>query len=121
MIYTCLYFKLEIIETNTSTMRQIVDRYFSNKWVISLHVELLVDLRVKWTPFKAASNAISNTINFESIQLATKAANSIQQIHLPSGLLSVENMGDYSKLIFEYNNALRWLILHFGIFFNNYK
>lgn len=82
-----------------------------------MHIELFVDLRVKWASFNAASTAISNIINSNTVhRIAAQNASLINEFQLPSGLLSVENICDYSELILKYNNVLRWLVLHSGIF-----
>ncbi|KAI1708257.1 hereditary spastic paraplegia protein strumpellin domain-containing protein [Ditylenchus destructor] len=115
MIYTCLYFKPDYLQNQYAFMRQIVDKYFADKWILSLHFELKVDICQKWDSYKAASGALSNTVDTSVISRnASGKSAAIRALQLPGGLLSVENFGDYSKVILEYNNHLRWLILHSG-------
>uniref|UniRef100_A0A915DKT2 WASH complex subunit strumpellin n=1 Tax=Ditylenchus dipsaci TaxID=166011 RepID=A0A915DKT2_9BILA len=113
MIYTCLYFKPDHLHNQFNVMRQIVDKYFADKWVISLHLELKVNLCDKWDGYKAASAALQNTIHSTTVaRNAAEKAQTIRAYQLPSALLAVENLGDYGKLISEYNAHLRWLVLH---------
>lgn len=80
---------------------------------------LKVNLREKWIRYKAAASAIGGVINepLAMNSVALENIKSIRSIQLPSGLLTVESFGDYSRQIVEYDTCLRWLILHFCMFF----
>lgn len=48
-------------------MREIVDKHFSDNWVIPYYLGYIVDLTYWWEPYKAARNAIQNTLDPEYI------------------------------------------------------
>ena len=48
-------------------MREIVDKHFSDNWVISFFMGFLVDLEEQFQPYKSARLAIKNTLEKEHI------------------------------------------------------
>uniref|UniRef100_A0A914YUC6 Uncharacterized protein n=1 Tax=Panagrolaimus superbus TaxID=310955 RepID=A0A914YUC6_9BILA len=113
MIYVSLYFHPEILYNQQGIMRQIIDKYFQDRWIISLHIELTANLVEKWIEYPAAKNVFSTTLESGSIgRKATDFGNRLRTVSIPGGLLTVEQLGEYGKLIFEHNHILRWLILH---------
>uniref|UniRef100_A0A914EH19 Uncharacterized protein n=1 Tax=Acrobeloides nanus TaxID=290746 RepID=A0A914EH19_9BILA len=62
MIYVCLFFKSDILHNQFSIMRQIVDKYFQSDYIIPIHLELTVNLMLKWEPYKAASSTLQTEI-----------------------------------------------------------
>ncbi|KAH7717069.1 WASH complex [Aphelenchoides avenae] len=117
MMYTCLFFKPDILHNQFSTMRQIVDKYFLEQWVVPIHVELTVNLIDKWDGYKAANAALMNTIDQSNVTRRTALkADKLRSLTLPAGLLSVESLDEYGRLIGVYNLHLQWLTLHYGDF-----
>ena len=94
-------------------MRQIVDKYFQDRWIIPLHAELTANLVEKWREYPAAKSVFSAALDSGMIgRKATDFGNRLRSLAIPGGLLTVEQLGEYGKLIFEQNHILRWLILH---------
>ena len=52
MLYVILYMAPNILTREMSTMREIVDKHFSDNWVISYYMGVTVDLTEVWEPFK---------------------------------------------------------------------
>lgn len=43
-------------------MREIVDKFFPDNWVLSYYMGLTVNLIEAWEPYKAAKQALNNTL-----------------------------------------------------------
>ena len=113
MIYVILFFHPDILHNQQGIMRQIIDKYFQDRWIIPLHIELTANLTEKWSSFKAANLILSSILDTNLItRKSTEYGTKLRSIIIPAGLLSIDSLGDYGKLIFEYNHVLKWLILH---------
>ena len=53
MLYVLLYFVPETLRQETALMREIVDKYFCDNWVISLYLGHIVWLPEAWDGYKA--------------------------------------------------------------------
>lgn len=49
-------------------MREIVDKYFPDNWVISLYMGHTVNLVETWDSFKAAKSALNNTLEIVNVK-----------------------------------------------------
>ncbi|KAJ1470741.1 WASH complex, subunit strumpellin [Baffinella frigidus] len=81
ILYIVLFFVPSVLHKESAMMREIVDKHFSDNWVISFYMGLLsarvtghadaeancprfvVDLSVMWEPYKAAHTALKNTLD----------------------------------------------------------
>ncbi|CAK5066798.1 unnamed protein product [Meloidogyne enterolobii] len=114
-VYICLYFEEghQTLKNQFSIMRQLIDNYFNDRWILHFHVDFKVNLHEKWEGYKAASAALQNVRELWPIsKLASSHLNIVQTPRFPSGLLSLEKFGNYKKIIEEFNTSLKWLILH---------
>jgi WASH complex subunit strumpellin len=68
MLYVLLYFNPKILESKRSRMREIVDKHFSDNWVIPYYLGYYVDLCQWWEPYQAANLAIKNTTELTNIR-----------------------------------------------------
>ena len=66
MLYVILYFSPTILMSNKHKMREIVDRHFNDNWIIALYMGVDVDLSVEWKQYKAATQALKNTMDIEN-------------------------------------------------------
>ncbi|KAL3103632.1 hypothetical protein niasHS_000268 [Heterodera schachtii] len=115
-LYVCLYFEPghDTLNNQFTTMRQIIDHFFANRWILHLHVDFQVNLFQKWGRFKAANAAIASTWDASRANtFAEMHFSTIRSATFPtSGLLSLEMFDDYDKMLRAMNGAIKWLILH---------
>lgn len=68
MLYVCLYFCPQVLHSQGSQMREIVDKFFCDNWTISVYMGMTVNLVDAWLDFKAARSAIENVISPPAIK-----------------------------------------------------
>ncbi|KAE9554597.1 hypothetical protein FO519_002157 [Halicephalobus sp. NKZ332] len=113
MIYVILFFHPDILHNQQGTMRQVVDKFFQERWIIPLHIELTANLMEKWVFFKSANFVLNSVLDSSVItRKSTEFGSKLRSMVIPGGLLNIDNLGEYGKLVFEFNFYLRWLILH---------
>lgn len=123
MLYVILYFEAEILHNQQAKMREIVDKHFPDNWVISVYMGMTVNLLDAWSPYKAASTALNNTLEAGNIrEQASKYANKLEKLHIPlekylkEGVLTEEfvldNIPKMMNVMRDSNVTLRWLMLH---------
>lgn len=104
-------------------MREIVDKYFPDNWVISLYMGFLVNLVESWEPFKAAKMALNNTLETVNIRsYANMYGASVPHLLkastqiLKEGNLTSENVineiNNITSILRDCNVTIRWLMLH---------
>lgn len=62
MLYVCLFFTPATLHSQTAKMREIVDRFFPDNWVISYYMGMTANLIDSWESYKAAKQALNNTL-----------------------------------------------------------
>ncbi|CAD2215439.1 Hereditary spastic paraplegia protein strumpellin, putative [Angomonas deanei] len=67
LLYTLLFFCPDILELNKPVMREIVDKHFSDNWVINYYLGFTADLTFVWNDFPAAKTAIEQTVQLENV------------------------------------------------------
>ncbi|XP_047110859.1 LOW QUALITY PROTEIN: WASH complex subunit 5 [Schistocerca piceifrons] len=123
MLYVCLFFDPNVLHNQTAKMREIVDRFFPDNWVISIYMGITVNLIDSWEHFKAAKTALTNTLEMSNVrEYACKYSSRLQKLIpqtqqlLKEGVLVEENVLDHvskvTNIIRECNVTLRWLMLH---------
>lgn len=123
MLYVCLYFSPNILHSQTSVMREIVDKYFPDNWVISIYMGFTVNLVETWDSFKAAKSALNNTLEIANVKnFANIYGSSLPDLLKSSAQLlkegSITNeslLRDINKIINVLRNCnvvLRWMMLH---------
>lgn len=123
MLYVILYFAPDILHTQQAKMREIVDKHFPDNWVISIYMGMTVNLVEVWTPYKAASTALANSLDVANVrEQATRFADKLQKVYpqvqqyLKEGVLQEEfvldNIPKLMAAIRDCNVTLRWLMLH---------
>lgn len=68
MLVIILSFKPTILHTQTAIMREIVDRFFPDNWVISIYMGTVINLCDWWSPYKAARTALNNTLENSNVK-----------------------------------------------------
>uniref|UniRef100_A0A8C5DMK5 WASH complex subunit 5 n=1 Tax=Gouania willdenowi TaxID=441366 RepID=A0A8C5DMK5_GOUWI len=123
MLYVCLYFSPSILQTQQAKMREIVDKYFPDNWVISIYMGITVNLVDAWEPYKAAKTALNYTLDSANIkEQATRYAAGMESLKpqvqqlLKEGFLREEiildNIPKLLNCLRDCNVAIRWLMLH---------
>uniref|UniRef100_A0A3B3XE83 WASH complex subunit 5 n=1 Tax=Poecilia mexicana TaxID=48701 RepID=A0A3B3XE83_9TELE len=123
MLYVCLFFSPSILHTQQAKMREIVDKYFPDNWVISIYMGITVNLVEAWEPYKAAKTALNYTLDSANIkEQASRYAASMESLRpqvqqlLKEGFLREElildNIPKLLNCLRDCNVAIRWLMLH---------
>jgi WASH complex subunit strumpellin len=68
MLYIILYFEPDLLHKNRTSMREIVDRHFNDNWIIPIYMGFVVDLSVEWNGYRAAKEALRNTLELGHIR-----------------------------------------------------
>lgn len=134
MLVVCLFFIPHCLHTDTSKMREIVDKFFPTNWIIPIYMGVTINIVDYWENFKAAKQAISNVCNSKMVkEIFSKRGDSVQMLinktHqlLKEGTLSedflMDNINKILNLLLNTNLVIRWLLLHNSdvIFFDNNK
>ncbi|XP_030385833.1 WASH complex subunit homolog 5 [Scaptodrosophila lebanonensis] len=123
MLYICLYFSPQVLHSQQSQMREIVDKFFSDNWVLSIYMGITVNLIDAWAPFKAATSALTNVVTPAALKLncthqreqLTKTLQKTQEI-VREGVLNdafvLEHINKIIVLMRQANVLLRWYCLH---------
>ncbi|VEN49154.1 unnamed protein product [Callosobruchus maculatus] len=123
MLYICLYFSPNILHSQSAIMREIVDKFFPDNWVISLYMGYTVNLTEMWDAFRAAKSALNNTMEQANIKKAAESygANVPELLKMTNLLLRegcitkdnlLKNINNITNTLRECNVTVRWLMLH---------
>ncbi|XP_055613775.1 WASH complex subunit 5 [Uranotaenia lowii] len=125
MLYVCLFFSTNTLHNQAARMREIVDKFFSDNWIVSFYMGITVNLLNAWDPFKAAKTALLNTFDSGNLKeicskqkrsmdtLLTKTRNILKEGNLTEQKL-LDNIPKVTALIRECNITVRWVMLHTG-------
>ncbi|KYM92896.1 WASH complex subunit strumpellin [Atta colombica] len=125
MLVIILSFKSTVLHTQTAIMREIVDRFFPDNWVISIYMGIVISLCDWWSPYKAARTALNNTLEnsnvkgiaqkygakMNSLTNSLKLTQETDEVQL-AGTLDENATGSLVKLVRECNVTLHWILLH---------
>ncbi|XP_078253866.1 WASH complex subunit 5 [Rhinoraja longicauda] len=123
LLYVILYFEPSTLHTQQAKMREIVDKYFPDNWVISIYMGITVNLIEAWEPYKAAKTALHYTLEQSNIkEQASRYGTNVdclrQQVQqfLKEGFLREEHVLDHIPKLLnclrDCNVTIRWLMLH---------
>lgn len=121
-LYVMLFYSPEFLH-NGFVMREIVDRFFKDCWVVPIFLYFSVDLFMSWDAFKEAkaslSSCLSPTFVRDHSQLhCSQVTNLLSELRLlhANGVLTKDFILDNSlhllSLLRNCNVTLRWLYLH---------
>jgi len=122
IIFVLLFFVPDYLDMENSKMREIVDKHFSDNWVISIYMGYTIDILDYWKDFKAAKNALAITINNDNVKLLKKnfhqklfELNEKLKKFLFEGFINedyvLDNINALLTIMRESNVLLRWLLL----------
>ncbi|UYV65164.1 KIAA0196 [Cordylochernes scorpioides] len=123
MLYIGLYFSPDMLHNQQAKMREIVDKFFSDNWIISVYMGMTVNLLEAWEPYRAARSALANTLDTINIKQqasrhqsrVAKLTPQLEQL-LKEGSLTedsvLSNVNKLMNICRECNVTLRWMLLH---------
>jgi WASH complex subunit strumpellin len=112
------------LQNEQAVMREIVDKFFPDNWILSIYMgSIIVNLAEVWEPYKAARNALANTltqtnIKQQSVYHLNKMSESTKDVrqHLTEGFLTQEylltHLNKVMAVLRQANSTLKWSILH---------
>lgn len=121
-LYILLFYSPEFL-CNGFVMREIVDRFFKDCWVVPIFLHFVVDLFVSWDAYKEAKASLSSCVSPTFIRDRCQY-HCTKVTHLSSELGSVlsnhvltkdyvlDNSQHLVSLVRDCNITLRWLLLH---------
>lgn len=123
MLYVILYFAPDILIGEKATMREIVDRHFSDNFIITTYMGAVVDLTLEWIPYPAARMALVNSLEVDHMSTITKkkakqigASITELQRFLNEGILNeqfvLENLDVLLNCMRRANVTIRWCMMH---------
>lgn len=123
MLYIALFFAPDTLHSQPAVMREIVDKFFPDNWVISVYMGMIVNLVEAWEPYRAAKQALNNTLDVSNVkEHASKFSEKLMKLVpqaqqlLKEGALTEETVLDgiskIMNILRECNVTLRWLMLH---------
>uniref|UniRef100_A0A0D9W4E9 WASH complex subunit strumpellin n=1 Tax=Leersia perrieri TaxID=77586 RepID=A0A0D9W4E9_9ORYZ len=119
-MYVLLFYSRDLLH-NGLAMREIVDRFFKDNWVVPIFLHFSVDLLVSWDAFKEAKSSLVSSlsptfIRDRSRQHYTKVSSLLDDLDIHMCVVNKEYVLDNSvtllSVIRECNCTLRWLLLH---------
>lgn len=123
ILFIVLFFNPVYLENEQNKMREIIDKFFPDNWVVAYYLGFTVDLAEQWAPYKAAKNALlsytlnqENIINCRSKHIQNlKILNKQVKYYLKEGVLTEEYIFSHSSKLMhcmrDCNITLRWLLL----------
>lgn len=123
MLYICLFFQPNTLHSQTAKMREIVDKFFPDNWIVSMYMGITINLIDSWEPYKAARSALSNSLKTSNIkEYSSKYGMNLKRYIsqtrniLKEGAITEEkvldNVNKIINLLRDCNVTLRWLMLH---------
>ncbi|XP_076246687.1 WASH complex subunit strump isoform X1 [Calliopsis andreniformis] len=118
MLVIILSFKPTMLHTHTAIMREIVDRFFPDNWVISIYMGIVINLCDWWSPYKAAKTALNNTLVSSNVKIiAQKYGQKLKKLISETEVQSAVTLDESTietlvKLVKECNITLHWILLH---------
>jgi WASH complex subunit strumpellin len=124
MLYVIMFFDPAVLRDETGKLREIVDKYFHDNFVVHVYAGLTADLSLEWDDrYPAAKFALNNVLKDDNIKrLHINNAKLIGQCmaelraYLTMGILTdkfvLDNKHDLLNCLRRCNIAARWRILH---------
>lgn len=115
MLFVVLKFCPETLRNERATMRAIVDRFFTDNWVLHLYMGTIVNLHDAWNSFPAARQALLE-VQGRPKDLGVAEVQTHIDKHLMDGVLTDKFVLEHStkliSLVTRSNVIIRWLMLH---------
>ncbi|CAG0914246.1 unnamed protein product [Notodromas monacha] len=123
LLFVTLFFTPTMLRDQAPRMREVVDKFFPDNWVVDIYMGKSVCLVEAWDSFRAARSALSNNLEPRYVRtLAGDRCGAVAglldqtQARLRQGHLTREVLLDEGNrilnLLRDCNACLRWLTLH---------
>lgn len=123
MLFVCLYFSPKTLHSQVTNMREIVDKFFADNWIVTLYMGITINLIDAWYNFKAAKSAIDSVTEAtivrelclkhrEEMNKLTKKTRHIVNDGVLNENIILEKLSDIVVLIRKCNVTLRWYFTH---------
>lgn len=123
LLFLLLFFNgAQQLQSDVAAMREIVNRHFSEAWVVAYALGFTADLLAMWAPYPAARQALTAAITQASVrqlreQHTERLAATRQQLadYLKEGVLTQDLVSKKTPQILsclrQANTSIRWLLL----------
>jgi WASH complex subunit strumpellin len=122
-VYLLLFLVPDVLHSDASAMRELVDRHFADAWVLPWAPGHAVDLTVAWEPYRSARAALDTAVPPAAARrLAERHAAAAKRLagelpaFLAEGVLTEEfllsNHEALMTAVRDANVTVRWLLLH---------
>jgi len=124
MLAVILLFNTQTMKDDSSMMRQIVDKFFHDSWIVPLYNGSEIDLSIEWSAdFPAAMESLNDVINgtnveklnYDNMKIILACIDEIKR-YLAQNTLTELFLLDHGSSLMDFlrdtNVALRWQILH---------
>ncbi|KAM3720524.1 WASH complex subunit [Dirofilaria immitis] len=110
----CLFFLPTLLHSDHVVMRHIVDTFFTEEWIVHLHMGIVMNMLDAWDHYKAASSALQHALNAQIVKhLAASHISSLKAVSFPNtAKFSIADVILFADLIAVSNKHLEWIILH---------
>jgi WASH complex subunit strumpellin len=123
MLYVILFFDPIVLREEHSKLREVVDKFFHNNWVLHVYAGMTADLSVEWDRFPAAKSALDNVLSIDSVRdMHVRNAKLVGQCmaelraYLTMGILTdsfvLDRRHDLLNCLRRCNITIRWRVLH---------
>ncbi|KAL6650689.1 hypothetical protein ACP70R_009614 [Stipagrostis hirtigluma subsp. patula] len=119
-LYVLLLYSRDILHRGLA-MREIVDRFFKDNWVVPIFLHFSVDLLVSWDAYKEAKLSLVSCLSPASIRdislqhyakVSRLLADLDLHVHAMNKEYVLDNFPSLLSVIRECNFTMRWLLLH---------
>ncbi|XP_067646420.1 WASH complex subunit homolog 5 [Eurosta solidaginis] len=122
MLFVCLFFTPQTLDSQVAQMREIVDKFYSDNWVVSIYMGVTVNLIDAWDDFKAAKAALAPVIDTgvqgfcllhkEKMSKTLKQTQEILRVGVLTDDFVLQNITKILPLMRQCNVLLRWYFQH---------
>ncbi|TVU14730.1 hypothetical protein EJB05_38220, partial [Eragrostis curvula] len=119
-LYVLLFYSRDLLHRGL-VMREIVDRFFKDNWVVPIFLHFSVDLLVSWDAYKEAKMSLVSCLSPASIHdISLHHYSKVPHLLADLGVhirainkkYVLDNSPSLLSIIRECNFTLRWLLLH---------
>ncbi|XP_036338292.1 WASH complex subunit homolog 5 isoform X1 [Rhagoletis pomonella] len=122
MLFVCLFFTPQTLHLQVAQMREIVDKFYADNWVVSIYMGVTINLIAAWDEFKAAKAALSPVVDTglkgfcllhrEKMVKTLKQTQEILRVGVLTDDFVLQNIAKLLPLMRQCNVLLRWYFTH---------